>query len=386
MLCRSLNAQDVAEVLNGLSRWPQEAGLREAARLLAAHLGRPPLPWSAFDFGHLAQIANALARLGGDEDGDEDGDARLARGVLMGVAVHLALRPERFESANGRGVGLLLKAFAQLRMHDALRPLGAAALGRVRALCGAGGLRDEPLESMGNLCMGLLPLARSPQLKRHRVGALQTWRRCSRSWHARSTRICARPPGGAGARAGLRLKDGDEACGTRCAALSLYQVLKAYSLVARQWKVSYIGGGHELVKARRETLTQWVRQTLDRTRELIEADLQEMSWNLIAQIEADEAILDALDLRLASQAHLEDLTTRSPPRRFDLAACHASLRTEMGNVVPPGPGTGDTRHVTVDLQGRELEPAASSGGEQRDYSFYARLTGQPLVEVRLPGA
>ncbi|MEX3640444.1 hypothetical protein, partial [Paraburkholderia sp. BR14320] len=116
-------------------------------------------------------IANALARLGGDEDGD---DARLARGVLTGVAMHLALRPERFDSADGRGVGLLLKAFAQLRMHDALRPLGAAALGRVRALCAARGLRNEPLESVGNLCMGLLPLARSPQLKRHRVDALQT--------------------------------------------------------------------------------------------------------------------------------------------------------------------------------------------------------------------
>ncbi|MEX3683212.1 hypothetical protein AB3X89_40125, partial [Paraburkholderia sp. BR14320] len=172
VLCPSMTAQEVTMALNALSRWPQETGLREAARLLAARLGRPPLPWSAFDFGHLAQIANALARLRGDEDGDEDGDdARLARGVLMGVAVHLALRPERFDSADGRGVGLLLKAFAQLRMHDALRPLGATALGRVRALCGAGSLRDEPLECMGNLCMGLLPLARSPQLKRHRVDA-----------------------------------------------------------------------------------------------------------------------------------------------------------------------------------------------------------------------
>ncbi|MGF6971960.1 glutaredoxin-related protein [Paraburkholderia sp. JPY465] len=381
-LCQSLNPQEVAMALNALSTWPQETGLREAARLLAARLGRPPLAWNAFGFGHLAQIANALARPGGDEDGD----ARLARGVLMGVAAHLALRPERFDSADGRNVGVLLKAFAQLRMHAALRPLGAAALERVRALCGAGGLRDEPLESVGNLCMGLLPLARSAQLKRHRVGALQTFEALHPVVARKIDAYLRQARGGAGARAGLRLKDGDEACGTRCAALSLYQVLKAYSLVARQWKVSYIGGGHELVKARRETLKQWVRQTLDRTRELIEADQQEMSWNLIAQIEADEAILDALDLRLASEAHLADLTGRYPPRRFDLAACHASLRTAAGNVERPGPGVGDTRHVTVDLQGRELEPAASSGGERRDYSFYARLTGEPLVEVRLPGA
>ncbi|MEX3640416.1 hypothetical protein, partial [Paraburkholderia sp. BR14320] len=167
-LREAMDAQAVAMALNALSRWPQESGLREAARLLAARLGRPPLAWREFDLSHLAQIANALARLGGDEDGD---DARLARGVLTGVAVHLALHPERFDSAEGRHVGMLLKAFAQLRMHDALRPLGATALERVRALCGAGSLRDEPLECMGNLCMGLLPLARSPQLKRHRVDA-----------------------------------------------------------------------------------------------------------------------------------------------------------------------------------------------------------------------
>ncbi|WP_429496213.1 XopAD/skwp family type III secretion system effector [Paraburkholderia youngii] len=381
-LCRSMNPQEVAMALNALSRWPQETGLREAARLMAARLGRPPLAWSAFDLGHLAQIANALARLGGDEDGD----ARLARGVLMGVAVHLALYPGRFDSADGRGVGLLLKAFAQLRMHDALRLLGAAALGRVRALCAARGLRDEPLESVGNLCMGLLPLARSAQLKRHRVDALQTFEALQPVVARKIDAYLRQAPGGAGARAGLRLKDGDEACGTRCPALSLYQVLKAYSLVARQWKVSYIGGERASVKTQRETLKQWVRQTLDRTRGLIEADLQEMSWNLIAQIEADEAILDALDLRLASPAHLADLTGRYPPHRFDLAACHASLRTAAGNVVPPGPGGGDTRHVTVDLQGRELERATSSEGAQPAYSFYSRLTGQPLVEVRLPGA
>ncbi|WP_429496267.1 XopAD/skwp family type III secretion system effector [Paraburkholderia youngii] len=381
-LRRSMTAHEVALALNALSRWPQETCLREAARLMAVRLGRPPLAWSAFDLGHLAQIANALARLGGHEDGD---DARLARGVLMGVAMHLEPRPERFDSADGRHVGLLLKAFAQLRMHDALRLLGAAALGRVRALCAARGLRDEPLESVGNLCMGLLPLARSAQLKRHRVDALQTFEALQPVVARKIDAYLRQQTRGKGG-AGLRLKEGYEACGTRRPALSLYQVLKAYSLVARQWKVSYIGGERASVKTQREALKQWVRQTLDTTRGLIEADLQEMSWNLIAQIEADEAILDALDLRLASPAHLADLTGRYPPRRFDLAACHASLRTAAGNVVPPGPGGGDTRHVTVDVRGRELEPAAASEGAQPAYSFYSRLTGQPLVEVRLPGA
>ncbi|UIF88999.1 hypothetical protein KAF44_27785 (plasmid) [Cupriavidus necator] len=380
-LRQSMGAQAVASTLHALSRWPQESGLHEAAWCLAARLGWAPLEWSAFEFSQTGQIANALARLGRDEDGN----AVLARDVLMGVAVHLELYPERFDSAEGRHVGMLLKAFAQLRMHDALRPLATPALERVMTLCQEGRLREEPLESVGTLCMGLLPLARSPQLQRHRVRALQTFDALKPVVEHKIDAYLRQAPGGAGARAGLRLKDGDEACGTRCPALSLYQVLKAYSVVAHQWKPRYISGGRESVKAYQETLKQWVRQTLDRTRPLIETDLQEKSWNLIAQIEADDAILDALDLRLASAAHLEALTTRYPPRRFDLAARHESLRTVVGNVVPPEPSGGDTTHVTVDLRGRELEPAASSDGAEPAYSFYSRLTGQPLVEVRLPG-
>ncbi|UIF88817.1 hypothetical protein KAF44_26595 (plasmid) [Cupriavidus necator] len=380
-LRQSMGAQAVASTLHALSRWPQESGLHEAAWCLAARLGSAPLEWSTFEFGQTGQIANALARLGRDEDGN----AVLARDVLMGVAVHLELYPERFDSAEGRHVGMLLKAFAQLRLHDALRLLATPALERVMTLCQEGRLREEPLESVGTLCMGLLPLARSPQLPRHRVRALQTFDALKPVVEHKIDAYLRQAPGGAGARAGLRLKEGDEACGTRCPALSLYQVLKAYSVVAHQWKPRYISGERESVKTHQETLKQWVRQTLDRTRPLIETDLQEKSWNLIAQIEADDAILDALDLRLASAAHLEALTTRYPPRRFDLAARHESLRTAVGNVVPPEPSGGDTTHVTVDLRGRELEPAASSDGAEPAYSFYSRLTGQPLVEVRLPG-
>ncbi|UIF88373.1 hypothetical protein KAF44_23225 (plasmid) [Cupriavidus necator] len=380
-LRQSMGAQAVASTLHALSRWPQESGLHEAAWCLAARLGWAPLEWSAFEFSQTGQIANALARLGRDEDGN----AVLARDVLMGVAVHLELYPERFDSAEGRHVGMLLKAFAQLRLHDALRLLATPALERVMTLCLEGRLREEPLESVGTLCMGLLPLARSPQLQRHRVRALQTFDALKPVVEHKIDAYLRQAPGGAGARAGLHLKEGDEACGTRCPALSLYQVLKAYTVVAHQWKPRYISGERESVKTHQETLKQWVRQTLDRTRPLIETDLQEKSWNLIAQIEADDAILDALDLRLASAAHLEALTTRYPPRRFDLAARHESLRTAVGNVVPPEPSGGDTTHVTVDLRGRELEPAASSDGAEPAYSFYSRLTGQPLVEVRLPG-
>ncbi|UIF89076.1 hypothetical protein KAF44_28395 (plasmid) [Cupriavidus necator] len=79
-LRQSMDAQEVASTLHALSRWPQESGLHEAAWCLAARLGWAPLEWSAFEFSQTGQIANALARLGRDEDGD----AILARDVLTG--------------------------------------------------------------------------------------------------------------------------------------------------------------------------------------------------------------------------------------------------------------------------------------------------------------
>ncbi|UIF89330.1 hypothetical protein KAF44_28860 (plasmid) [Cupriavidus necator] len=97
-LRQSMGARAVASTLHALSRWPQESGLHEGAWCLAARLGWAPLEWSAFEFSQTGQIANALARLGRDEDGN----AVLARDVLMGVAVHLELYPERFDSAEGR--------------------------------------------------------------------------------------------------------------------------------------------------------------------------------------------------------------------------------------------------------------------------------------------
>ncbi|MEA5175820.1 hypothetical protein VB151_20710, partial [Xanthomonas fragariae] len=77
---------------------------------------------------------------------------------------------------------------------------------------------------------------------------------------------------------------------TRCPALTFFQVLKAYAVVSRQWKPRHVQGARQELHQRREQLAQWVDQTLERTREAIEADLGEMSWNLIAQIEAGDQV------------------------------------------------------------------------------------------------
>ncbi|MHC6083021.1 XopAD/skwp family type III secretion system effector [Ralstonia solanacearum] len=368
--------QHLASTLNALAKWQREPEAMRAFWQLSTLLGRASHPWRKFNIADMAQIGNAFARLVQDE-GEE---FERARSVLQRLSIHLELHPECFECSNAGHIGVLFKSFASLRMQRELRPLGTPALNRVMALCRETQLRDEPLETVGNLCLGLLPLARSPELARHRVPALKTFESIQPIM-ARKIDSYLRQGVQATAGSALRAMDGQEACGTRGPALTFYQILKAYTLVARQWKPRYIQGDRQAVLGRQAALKQWVDRTLARTRGVIEADLQEKSWNLIAQIEAGDNVLNALDLRIGKE--LTAITQRHPPTRFNLAGTHARMRTEPGKVRPVKAGVGDTRHVTVDLQGRELRV---DDGAEPPYSFYARLTGQPLVEVQLPGA
>ncbi|MHA6879889.1 XopAD/skwp family type III secretion system effector [Ralstonia pseudosolanacearum] len=370
------DSQSLASTLSALAKWQREPEAMRAFWQLSTLPGRASHPWRAFNMVDMARIGNAFARLVQDEGEDFE----RARTVLQRLAIHLELHPGCFEASGSGHIGVLFKSFASLKMQRELRPLGTPALNRVMTLCRETQLRDEPLETIGNLCLGLLPLARSPELARHRVPALKVFESLQ-PVVARKIDSYLRQDVQAPAGSALRVTHGQEACGTRGPALTFYQILKAYALVARQWKPRYIQGDRQAVQARQATLKQWVDDTLARTRGVIESDLQEMSWNLIAQIEAGDNVLNALDLRIGKE--LTAITQRHPPTRFDLAATHARMRTEPGNVRPVKAGVGATRHVTVDLQGRELR---MDDGAEQPYSFYARLTGQPLVEVQLPGA
>ncbi|MBT1537504.1 Type III effector protein (Skwp5) [Ralstonia solanacearum] len=371
----SLDAQSLANTLSALAKWPREPEIMRAFWQLSALPGRTSHPWRTFNIVDMAQISNAFARL----IQDEGEDLERARSTLQRLAIHLELHPECIERSSAGHIGVLFKSFANLRMLPSLRPLSRPALNRVTTLCRETQLRDEPLETIGNLCLGLLPLARSPELVRHRVPALRAFdtlqpivARKIDSYLQQEERVAIG--------AALLVTDGQEACGTRGPALTFYQILKAYALVARQWKHRYIQDARQTVKDRQAALQQWVNDTLVRTRDVIEADLQEMSWNLIAQIEAGDDVLNALDLRIGKDP--KTITQRHPPTRFDLTGEHARMRTRPGQVQPVKAGVGDTRHVTVDLQGRELKVDDET---DQPYSLYARLTGQPLVEVRLPG-
>ncbi|WP_184328264.1 XopAD/skwp family type III secretion system effector [Rhizobium leguminosarum] len=373
-LRKALNAQEVANALNALSKWPGTPACQTAGLLLAERAGLAELPWQQFEMRGIAMVANAMSRL---LHLDEEQLQTLVGAKLQAMAGHLELHRERFESASVLEIGMLFKALAAARLHRQMRPLAGPALERVSVLVGDDRLddrlRETNLESIGNLCMGLLPLIRSPELTpRHRGHALRVFNTLQP--------IVER-------KIDLYLTGGDSQSSTdidqhatRCPALTFFQVLKAYSMVSRQWEPRHVEGTRQELRQRRDQLATWVDRTLERTREAIEADLGEMSWNLIAQIEAGNQTFDALDLRIAKEA--PTITQAHPPTSFDLDVGRLSMRSAPGQ--PGVPANGSTTHVVVDLQGKEVSNTATETNQQ--YSLFARLTGLPLVEVQLPGA
>ncbi|AXV84016.1 type III effector protein (plasmid) [Ralstonia solanacearum] len=380
-LRQAMNTQEVANSLNGLSRWPDQPDCRQSLLLLMARLGGTDLPWRKAEVAALSQAANAISRL--FLSAPEDTDIQIpARAKLQGLAAHLDLYRERFAKTGAREIATLFKAMASVQLLHDMRPLARPALERLTTLCHATGLRNENLETMGNLCLGLLPLARSPVLIAHRrralsvLGAIQpiVARKIERFVQARQSTTGADPA--------VDTAMSDEPHGTRCPALTFYQVLKTYAVVSDMWKTRYVEGSRRAVHKQKDALAAWVKQTLARTRDAIESDLGEASWNVIAQIEADGDVLNALDLRIQHQT--EKITQNHPPSRIDLSAMHRRMRTsEPGRPVPPAPGAGDTRYMVVDMMGKELRNNRDE--KDKPYSLYARLTGLPLVEVKLPG-
>ncbi|MGV7204143.1 XopAD/skwp family type III secretion system effector [Xanthomonas citri] len=373
-LRHGMDPQGVAVALNALRRCLARPVCRSACVLLAEHAGSAELPWWQFQMRGIAVMANAMSRLL-YLDEEEDGQFRiLGVAKLQAMVGHLDVHRERFASASATDIGMLFKALASARLQRQMRPLGRPALERVSALIGDDGLRQTSLEGIGSLCMGLLPLIRVPELApRHRVQALRVFDTLQ-PIVARKIDLYLR---GDGARASA----GIEQHATRCPALTFYQVLKAYAVVSRQWKARHLDGPRKQLRQRRDELVKWVDLTLARTREAIEADLGEMSWNLIAQIEAGDRMFDALELRMAKDAPA--ITQAHPPTRFDLDSGRLSMSSVPGRPVAPAPGRGSTTHVVVDLVGKELSTNRSES--DKPYSLFARLTGLPLVEVQLPG-
>nr|WP_238135718.1 XopAD/skwp family type III secretion system effector [Xanthomonas fragariae] len=372
-LRNALEVQHVALSLNALSKLLGGVACRQTALLLAERAGSAELPWQQFSMRWLAVVGNAISRLLRVDDEEEF--QTLGGAKLQALAGHLELRRERFASASVSEIGVLFKALSSAQLHRQIRPLARPALERVAALMHDDGLRETNLEGLGSLCMGLLPLIRSPELTpRHRGHALRVFNTLQP--------IVARKIDSYLTVGGSRASAQTEQHATRCPALTFFQVLKTYAVVSRQWKPRHLEGARQQLRQRREQLAQWVDQTLERTREAIEADLGEMSWNLIAQIEAGDQVFDALDRRMAKEA--PRIAQAHPPSRFDLGAGRLGMRSAPGQPVVPAPGIGSTTHIVVDLRGKQVSTNAAE--TDKPYSLFTRLTGLPLVEVQLPGS
>ncbi|MBB6299374.1 hypothetical protein GGE56_007738, partial [Rhizobium leguminosarum] len=172
-LRQAMDAQHVGMSLDALSKCLGRPACQTAGLLLAERAGLAELPWQQFEMRGIAMVANAMSRL---LHLDEEQLQTLGGAKLQAMAGHLELHRERFESASVLEIGRLFKALAAARLHRQMRPLARPALERVSVLVGDDRLRETNLESIGNLCMGLLPLIRSPELNsRHRGHALRVF-------------------------------------------------------------------------------------------------------------------------------------------------------------------------------------------------------------------
>ncbi|KQV78905.1 type III effector protein skwp2 [Rhizobacter sp. Root1221] len=397
-----LRPRHVASCLNGSSKWLQEGTFQEVAIRIIEMLGSGGHPFSAFTMGQLAQLVNGTARFILElEEATEAADAMdavairseesmaLAQTRLRELAAHLDSRPDRLGRADTRNVAVIFKALASTRLKDGLRLLALQGLARLRAIHADTGFRPDNLEALASLAAGLLPLVRAPELARkHRAGALRLLEQMQPAVDRKMRLYLETYPASSTAPRSLGVVRDGEAFGTHRPGLTFFLLLKTYAVVADLWKRSNVPDAPGPARVRREALKAWVAKTLESTRGVIEDDLDEMSWNLIAQIEAGDEVIHALDLRL--RRDLEKIVSAHPSTPLDVAAVRRELRslTEVRDVMTGNAGAAVIQ--VIDLHGRDVRAGKSGRAEEAaapQYSFFTRLTnGQvPLMEVQLPG-
>ncbi|WP_353642863.1 shikimate kinase [Mesorhizobium sp. WSM2239] len=362
--------QSVAILMHGFMKWPEEAACRQATMDVARRLGAREHRFGVFTTHQLSMLANALSRMiMRAEDNGDIADAALPKDRLHKLAHYLHYDNDRLAQADVLQVTTVFKALGQARLSDDLGLLAPTGLNRLSELRQAPDFATHNnLETIGNLCAALLPLARSPQkpLRWHRRQALNLLNDLQ-------------PVVEQKIEAHLNASDAERTRGpvaSRCPALSIYQTLKARSVLERLFRSPYVEAKRSDLRVRQQALERKTKEILDSTRGLIESDLSSMSWNLIAQIEADSPV-DALDLFMEQDAAA--IQAQHPASVFDV---HQVLRTMDHEPRPPQGEAGLMQLPVVDMHGRQLatEP-------ERRYSIFHRLTSGalPVVAVQLPG-
>ncbi|WFU14395.1 XopAD/skwp family type III secretion system effector [Bradyrhizobium sp. CB3481] len=362
--------QHLASLINDFSKWPEEAACRQVIVKIARGLGEGVRRFSAFTTLQLGIVANALARafMSGEDNG-EIAESALLKDRLHQLSHYLQYANDRLEQADVLAIANIFKALAKARLLDDLGSLASVGLDRLNEL------RSYPdfaaannLETMGHLSAALLPLARSQQkqLRWHRRQALNLLN-------------ALQPIVEGKIEAHLNAGKAERARGpiaSRRPALSIYQVLKARTILQELYRRPYVEGKKPDLQMRRQELQRKSREILASARSLVESDLSSMSWNLIAELESDEP-LDALDTFISQ--NVAAVHAQHPPSSFDV---HAVLREMDHEPRPPQGQAGIMKLPVVDMQGRRL----ATEPETR-YSIFHRLTSGavPVVAVQLPG-
>ncbi|CCM79617.1 shikimate kinase [Rhizobium mesoamericanum] len=361
---------ELAHLMNGFSKWPEEEKARKAIVAIAGELGSKGRRFSTFSTPALVRIANGLSR--GIEEGEIAGEVAepaLLKDRLHQVAHYLQYAEDRLQQADVRAIAGIFKALGKAQLLDDLGALAQPGLDRLEVLRATPGFElDNNLETMGNLCASLLPLARSPKpvLRWHRRSALNLLNAIQpvveHKIDAYLNPDQAERTSGANA--------------SRCPALSIYQVLKTRAVLETLYRRPYIDGDELALQARQEELHSRSRQILDRARSLLYADLSYMSWNVIAEIETKEP-LEALDTFMAQNASM--IQAQHAAASFNV---HRVLQAMDHEPRPPQGDAGLMRLPVVDMQGRPL----ASEAELR-YSIFHRLTSGAVkvVAVQLKG-
>ncbi|NKL60245.1 shikimate kinase, partial [Rhizobium leguminosarum bv. viciae] len=285
------------------------------------------------------------------------------------LAHYLQLAEDRLQQADVHAIAGIFKALGKAQLLDDFGALAPPGLDRLEVLRAAPEFKlDNNLETMGNLCASLLPLARSPKkaLRWHRRPALTLLNAIQ---PVVEHKIDAHLKAGPAERT-------SGANASRCTAESIHQVLKARSALAEMYRRPYLDGDELALKRRREELEGKNKQILDSARALIYADLSYRSWSVIAEIEAKEPF-EALDTFIARNASM--VQAQHAAASFDV---HRVLQAMDHEPRPPQGDAGLMRLPVVDMQGQPL----ASEAELR-YSIFHRLTSGAVkvVAVQLKG-
>ncbi|WP_051390109.1 XopAD/skwp family type III secretion system effector [Bradyrhizobium sp. Ec3.3] len=359
--------QELTNLVNALSKWPDEEVCFRAIVDIASGLGTADRRFASFSTPQLGIIANAVGRavLRGEESG-EISETALLKDRLHRLAHYLHYASDRLEQAELLSIANLFKPLAKARLFDDLSSLASVGLNRLDELRGDAGFASRHnLEAMGHLCVAVLPLARSPHLRWHRRQALNLLNDLQ---GIVEEKIAAH----------IEADDAERIRGpyaSRRPALSIYQVLKTRAILKTMFRRPYVEGKKSDLQMRQQDLQRGTREILRITRDLIERDLSNMCWNLIAEIESDGPV-GALDSFLAQDA--ATILAQHHPAAFDV---HRVLRDMDHEPTPPKENAGLMQLPVVDMQGRRV----ATERETR-YSAFHRLTAGavPVVAVQLP--